>query len=59
MSKKKAGVGTARKIGMDFILKYAKQDSLIFCLDADTMVKNNYLDKVIKHYKKSKFDICL
>ena len=39
------------KTECSYILKYAKQDSLIFCLDADTMVKNNYLDKVIKHYK--------
>lgn len=37
------GVGTARKIGMDGMLSYLDDDSLIFSLDADTLVSDNYI----------------
>ena len=40
-----AGVGYARKIGLDFCLNYALDDKSIFCsLDADTLVDKNYLN---------------
>ena len=48
-----AGVGMARKIGMDMALRLLKNSStpvnLILSLDSDTLVQNNYLD-VIRNY---------
>ena len=47
------GVGMARKIGMDMALSLLSKSSalkkIILCLDADTLVQNNYL-KTIKDY---------
>ena len=47
------GVGMARKIGMDMALRLLKNSSsrrnLIYSLDADTLVRNDYLS-VIKNY---------
>ena len=49
---KKGGVGVARKIGMDYCLQYSNQNSLLFCLDADTLISKEYLSKIIKfNYK--------
>ena len=51
LSQKHAGVGLARKIGMDLALSHlASQDSLIFCTDADTSVSKDYLQRVI-HFR--------
>ncbi len=51
------GVGMARKIGMDMALRLLKKNSaprnLILSLDADTLVRNNYLS-AIKNYFTSK-----
>ena len=55
---KKFGVGVARKIGMDFTLKYSKKSSLIFSLDADTLVSKQYLSTVINHYHNKLFKVC-
>ena len=49
--KKKGGVGSARKIGMDLALNYLPCDdnSFLCCLDGDTWIEENYfnaLDKV-------------
>ena len=53
MPQNTAGVGMARKIGMDIALRLLKKSSaprnLILSLDADTLVRNNYLS-AIKHY---------
>ena len=46
------GVGLARKIGMDFALNYAHNNSLLFCLDADTLISKNYLKIIVQYYKK-------
>lgn len=46
LNPKVAGVGLARKIGMDSALKYFAThqiDGLLFCLDADCLVSENYL----------------
>lgn len=46
LPKKHAGVGLARKIGMDLALQRfadARHDGLIVCLDADCKVSENYL----------------
>ena len=52
---KQAGVGLARKIGMDLALSHLSSDqSLIFCTDADTIVEKNYIEKVIMYFDKMK-----
>jgi len=49
------GVGMARKIGMDMALRVLNKGSLtdgvILCLDADTLVQENYLHVVRDHFK--------
>ena len=47
-----AGVGTARKIGMDYCIGYAKQSSLFCCVDADTLLSKDYLSIVSKEYQE-------
>ena len=48
---KYAGVGLARKIGMDLVLPHlSSTNSLIFCTDADTIVSKDYIEKVITYY---------
>ena len=49
---KHAGVGLARKIGMDLTLPYlVSPQSLIFCTDADTKVSSDYLSKIKQYFK--------
>ena len=43
---KHAGVGMARKIGMDLALHHANPDTLLFCLDGDTTVSTDYFSYV-------------
>jgi len=48
---KHAGVGLARKIGMDLVLPHLiSSKNLIFCTDADTKVSPNYLSKVTQYF---------
>ena len=48
---KQAGVGLARKIGMDLALPHlSSTDSLIFCTDADTVLSKNYIKKVLIYF---------
>ncbi len=58
MPGKSAGVGFARKIGMDLALEifnYEKDcPKLIFCLDADTLVEPDYLSAVRDFFEKEK-----
>ena len=49
--KKHAGVGMARKIGMDIALEFATPESLLFCLDADSLVNPAYFRKIHSHFK--------
>jgi hypothetical protein len=53
---KEAGVGFARKIGMDLALtvfNYSSQKKkLIICLDADCTVQNNYLTEVVDNFNE-------
>ncbi len=55
LPEKKAGVGLARKIGMDVACKYAlqvgKPELPIVCLDADCLVEPGYLDEIEKHFE--------
>lgn len=55
LGKKQAGVGLARKIGMDVALsRFAQIDhnGLIVCLDADCGVSKNYFEELLKLEKK-------
>ncbi len=56
---KKAGVGIARKIGMDYCLKYSLENSLLFSLDADTLISKNYLSHIIEYYNQTNFNTCI
>ena len=47
LSDNQSGVGMARRIGYDFCIRYAKQNSLFFSLDADTLIHENYLLQII------------
>ena len=58
LEKKYSGVGYARKIGMDFCLEYAKQNSLLCCMDADTLISNKYFKNVSKAFKDELFQAC-
>ena len=53
-----SGVGVSRKIGMDFIIKYAKENSLIFSLDADTLVHPKYLEIISNYFSEKKIKAC-
>jgi len=57
---KDAGVGLARKIGMDLALKYFnysnKRKNILICLDADCVVDKNYLSEIsVKFNKRNMF----
>jgi len=54
LPKKKAGVGLARKIGMDEAARrwnILNKNGPIICLDADTLVADNYLAEVTNFFK--------
>lgn len=54
LAPKQAGVGLARKIGMDIALqRFAEidHDGFIVCLDADCTVSNNYLEQLLQYEK--------
>jgi len=52
---KQAGVGFARKLGMDFALPRLNwtEDPLLVCLDADTLVETGYLQTIATHFQQS------
>ena len=52
---KYAGVGLARKLSVDLILKYTHLDTIICFLDADTIIKNNYLSDICKNKTLNKW----
>ncbi len=47
---KNAGVGLARKIGMDEASRRLEKDGMIVCFDADSLVSDNYLVALNKHF---------
>jgi len=54
LPEKHAGVGLARKIGMDEAIRrfrYLKKDGLIICLDADCICSANYLKALRDHFE--------
>ena len=55
LPKKHAGVGLARKIGMDeAVARFDKmgKDGIIVCFDADSLCDSNYLIEIEKHFEK-------
>ena len=54
---KYAGVGLARKIGIDLTIPLLKNEhSLIFSTDADTILSKDYLKTVIDHFNKNNIE---
>ena len=56
LPEKHAGVGLARKIGMDEAVSRFHQidkDGLIVCFDADATVDNNYLSEIENHFHEN------
>ena len=54
---KKAGVGLARKIGMDEAVRFFEKidvDGIIICYDADCTCEPNYLESIYTYYQKDK-----
>jgi hypothetical protein len=54
---KTGGVGLARKIGLDLalpLLDYGKASPLLISLDADTLVRPDYLPALIRHFQEAK-----
>jgi hypothetical protein len=56
LPRKWAGVGWARKIGMDWVVSHFQQtnnpDGIILSLDADTLVESNYLLSVVSYFQR-------
>jgi len=56
LPKKHAGVGLARKIGMDEAVArledISKPDGIIVCLDADCTIDKNYLTEIEKYFQQ-------
>ena len=53
LPQKQAGVGLARKIGLDLSLKFCDKDSILCNLDADTIISPYYLKTIEKYYKQN------
>ncbi len=57
LPRKHAGVGLARKIGMDDAVRWFEQlnnpHGIILCLDADCMVSSNYFVKIHRHFEEN------
>jgi len=62
LSDKNAGVGMARKIGMDEALRQFGSidvNGVIICLDADCTVKPNYFKAIAEHYSNEERSACI
>lgn len=54
---KYAGVGLARKIGIDLAIPLLKNEhSLIFSTDADTILNKDYLQTIVDHFNKNNIE---
>ena len=60
LPKKKAGVGLARKIGMDeAVRRYValeKEDGILVCFDADSQCRSNYFVEIIRYFQSTNFE---
>jgi len=60
---KKAGVGLARKTGMDLAMSHLKKarrfkDGIIVCLDGDCTVQENYIFEIDRYFRENKSNGC-
>ena len=55
LKKQHSGVGWARKIGMDFCIQYSHSNSLLCCIDADTLIHRHYISIILQQYQKTLF----
>lgn len=63
LPEKKAGVGMARKIGMDMAINRLKEaqtfkEGILVCLDGDCTVQENYIDEIEKYFTQHKVNGC-
>ena len=58
LDEKYSGVGFARKIGMDFCLKFSNEHSLLCCMDADTLINNKYFKNISDTFKDKRIQAC-
>lgn len=61
LPQKHAGVGLARKIGMDEAVRRFMQlgtDGILVCFDADSKCQQNYLKAIEKHFEEEKTTAC-
>jgi hypothetical protein len=56
LPEKDAGVGLARKIGMDSALRIIKDNGILICTDADCTFSNNYLTEIVNNFSLHKTD---
>ncbi|RPI69275.1 MAG: glycosyltransferase [Ignavibacteriales bacterium] len=58
LPEKDAGVGLARKTGMDAVLKMFphEEKGIIICTDADCTFKRNYLTEIVNKFKENNVD---
>ena len=54
LPQKYAGVGLARKIGLDLSLMFSNKYTILCNLDADTLISRNYLEVIYKFYTNYK-----
>ena len=57
MPSKGGGVGLARRIGLDLVLSrldHLNGDPVLVCLDADTLVRPDYLPALVRHFAQSR-----
>jgi len=63
LPEKTAGVGLARKIGMDLaltIFDYSKEGKkILICLDADCTVEKNYIEKIVSPFSSSRINVAV
>ncbi len=54
-----AGVGNARKVGMDYCIDLMtdNRDAIIICYDADCNCSQNYLTEIEKEFKSKQFEV--
>ncbi|MBK6264221.1 glycosyltransferase family 2 protein [Marivirga sp. S37H4] len=60
LPKKQAGVGLARKIGMDeasYRFNTNQRDGIIVCFDADSICESNYLKSIESHFLKNPLSV--
>ena len=53
-----AGVGLARRIGMDLSIKFSNPSSIMCLLDADTTISKKYIECILGDYKEKLWNSC-